>query len=224
MLDKIRIRFNQFLEEARQKSLPEALQKAMLCYLQTDRVVVPCYSDLSTLKEASKGGDAAALEFLVVDGTNAEAAAARNSLPSRKLKDIYNTRQGYYAYAVVSDGEIVGDIWCASPRAVRTQPLHPDLEWLGITCGPGDAYMFDMYVKPDSRGKEITKFLLSHALEHLKECGFSRAYGFYEKDNLPALWTHRLFGYIELQKRKISRVLFYTKSEPVPASSSGSGS
>jgi GNAT superfamily N-acetyltransferase len=208
------------MEEVREKSLLEALQKGMLFYLQVDRVVVPCYNDLSAIKEPAKPGDVAALEFLVVTSDNAEAAAAINTLASRGLKDIHNTREGYYAYSVVSNGQIVGDIWCATPRNIKTDPIHPDLVWLGISCGPNEAYMFDMYVKPDARGKEITSFLLSHALQHLKQNGYSRSYGFYEKNNLPALWIHRLFGYIELQKRKVSRILFYQKSEPVPAASS----
>jgi GNAT superfamily N-acetyltransferase len=220
MLGKIRIRFNQFLEEAREKSPLEALEKSLLYYMQVNRVVVPCYSDLSALKEQGKAGDSAGLEFVIVDRKNAASMAGMNKHASRRLKDIYNTEEGYYAYTVVCDGEIVGDIWCATPGNVRREPLHPDLVWLGIQCGANDAYMFDMYVKPDSRGKVITSFLLGNALQHLKQGGFSRAYGFYEKSNLPALWTHRLFGYIELEKRKISRILFYVKSEPVSSAAS----
>lgn len=212
MLGKVMIRLNQFLEEAKATSFLQALHKGILFYLQVNRVVVPCYSNLSTLKSA-KSADTSALEFVVVNQENAAKMASMNPLLSRRLKDIYNTKAGYYAYAVVSDGEIVGDIWCATPHNVKENPIHPDLTWLGINCGADDAYMFDMYVRPDSRGKVITSFLLSNALEHLRQSGFSRAYGFYDKDNLPALWVHRLFGYTELGKRKISRILFYRKSE-----------
>ena len=131
------------------------------------------------------------------------------------MKGVHNTRSGYYAYAVVQDGKIVGDIWCATPNNVKRAPMHPDLAWLDIQCFENEAYMFDMYVAPESRGKVITTYLLGNALNHLKESGFERVYGFYEKTNLPALWTHRLFGYTELGNRKVSRILLYSKSEEI---------
>jgi GNAT superfamily N-acetyltransferase len=90
---------------------------------------------------------------------------------------------------------------------------------LDIQLGEDEAYMFDMYVTPDSRGKVAAGYLLSNALQDLKDSGFTRVYGFYEKDNLPALWIHRLFGYRELGKRKVSRLLLYRKSEALPSGS-----
>ena len=170
---------------------------------------------MSALKPASRTDDASSFGFMVVDGANAAALECMNDTRSRRLKGTYNTGNGYYAYAVVSAGKIIGDIWCASPRSIRSDTVHPDLEWLGITCGDNDAYMFDMYVAPDSRGKVVTSLLLGGALAHLKEQGFHRVYGFYEKANLPALWTHRLFGYKELPNRKITRLLLYMNSEVV---------
>jgi GNAT superfamily N-acetyltransferase len=184
----------------------------------TNQIVVPVYNNLSSLKPMAKTEATAELTFIVVNQGNANAAASMHKTPSRSLKALHNTQAGYYAYAVVSNGEIIGDIWCASPREVQADPIHPDLPWLGITGTKNDAYMFDMYVIPDSRGKVITSFLLGNALSHLKDDGFERVYGFYEKSNLPALWTHRLFGYSELGKRKSIRFLFYKKTEQVPAS------
>ena len=223
MLSKLEIRWNQFLEEAREKSPREAIQKSLSSCVNLNRVVVPVYNDLTAIKKTAKSDDTTGLEFLVVDRNNADSVACMNKVTSRRLKETYNTRSGYYAYAVVSNGEIIGDIWCATRNNVKSDPIHPDLTWLGIECGENEAYMFDMYVTPDSRGKVITTFLLGNALNHLKQSGYKRVYGFYDKTNLPALWTHRLFGYTELQKRKVSQILFYQKSEVVPASTSVSG-
>jgi GNAT superfamily N-acetyltransferase len=217
MIDKLRIRFSQFREEAKEKSPRDAFKKALSTCVQINRIVVPVYKDLSTLKQPVKTEESSGLEFVVVNSENAEAMAPMNKTESRKLKGPYNTRAGYYAYAVVSNGEIIGDIWCATPKNITSEPIHPDLDFLGIECGKNEAYMFDMYVAPDSRGKVITAFLLSNALKHLKESGFQRAYGFYEKENLPALWTHRLFGYTELAKRKVTRLLLFQNSEPLAA-------
>jgi GNAT superfamily N-acetyltransferase len=219
MLNTFRIRFNQFLEEAKEKSTREAVRKAISSYVHLNRIVVPVYNDLSALKPSVKTDDASSLEFLVVDRGNVDSVAPMNKTMSRRLKGAHNTRSGYYAYAVVLHGEIIGDIWCATPRNVKRDPIHPDLAWLGIKCSENEAYMFDMYVAPNSRGKVVTSYLLGNALSHLKESGFHRVYGFYEKTNLPALWTHRLFGYTELGKRKISQILLYRKSETVASGS-----
>jgi GNAT superfamily N-acetyltransferase len=218
MLNIIRIRWNQFLEEAREKSFQVALQKSVAKCITTNQIVVPVYNDLSTLKRATKTEVAAALEFLVINKTNLESVSSMIKTNSRRLKVYRNTQSGYYAYAVVSRGEIIGDIWCATPRDIANDPIHSDLPWLGITCGENEAYMFDMFVIPDSRGKVITSYLLGNALNHLKEDGFDKVYGFYEKNNLPALWTHRLFGYCELGKRKSFRFLFYKSTVPVTTS------
>lgn len=206
------------MEESKEKSYGEAFRKAVAKCITSNQIVVPVYNSLSKLKQAARTEATSQLEFLVVNGANVESVASMQRTSSRRLKMAYNTRKGYRAYAVLSNGAIVGDIWCASPREVHTDPLHPDLPWLGITCGKNDAYMFDMYVIPDSRGKEITSYLLGSALSHLKEAGFDRVYGFYEKNNLAALWTHRMFGYSELGKRKSVRFLFYKKTELVTAS------
>jgi len=213
MLSIFGIRWNQFLEEAKEKSFREAVRKSITKCIMTNQIVVPVYNSLAALKQTAKADANLALEFIVVDKANANSAVSMQNTASRRLKVLYNTRSGYYAFAVVSNGEIIGDIWCATPRSVKTDPIHPDLPWLGITCGRNEAYMFDMYVIPDSRGKVITSFLLGNALNRLKEDGFDKVYGFYEKSNLPALWTHRLFGYAELGKRKSIRFLFYKKTE-----------
>jgi GNAT superfamily N-acetyltransferase len=215
MMNALSMRWYQFLEVAKGKSLREAVKKSISAWVHLNRIVVPVYHDLSTLKPVAKTDDAAALEFLVVDSGNVDSIAPMNKLASRRLKGACNTRAGYYAYAVVSNGEVIGDIWCATPRNVKSAPIHQDLSFLGIECGENEAYMFDMYVAPDARGKVITNVLLGNALHHLKESGFDRVYGFYEKNNLPALWIHRLFGYTELQKRKVCRVLLYQRSEVV---------
>ncbi|OGU05594.1 MAG: hypothetical protein A2075_24190 [Geobacteraceae bacterium GWC2_58_44] len=219
MLNSVRIKWNQFLEVAKEQSPRQAVVKSIDSYLHLNRIVVPVYNDLLSMKQGAKADDTGSLEFLVIDAANAASVCGMNKTVSRRLKEAYNTGSGYYAYAVVSKGEIIGDIWCATPGNVRRDPIHPDLTWLGIECGEDDAYMFDLYVAPDSRGKVVTSYLLGNALRHLKESGYKRAYGFYDNNNLPALWIHRLFGYTELAKRKVSRVLLYKKSEVVASGS-----
>lgn len=201
------------MEEVREKSFREALRKAVSKCLMTNQVVVPVYSDLQKFAHEVKHDPAVPLQLLIIDKTNAEQAAPMQKTKSRGLKVFSNTEKGYYAYAAVSNGEIIGDVWCAAPARIKCTPIHPDLPWLGITCANDEAYMFDLYVYPDSRGKVAASFLLGSALHHLKESGHKRSYGFYEVDNLPALWIHRLFGYSELGKRRSYRFLFYKRTE-----------
>lgn len=177
---------------------------------------MPVCLDLSALKQPSRSDETASFQLMVLDQANVGSVSCTSDICSRRLKGACRTESGYHCYAVVAGGKIIGDIWCASPRNIQCRPLHPDLEWLGIQCGENEAYLFDMYVTPESRGKVVAGYLLSGALNHLKEQGFERVYGFYEKNNLPALWTHRLFGYRELPNRKISRLLLYRKSEVLP--------
>ena len=216
MINSLRIKWNQFLETAREQSPREAVLKSVGAYFHLNRIVVPVYNDLAALKQNVP--EESTLQFLIVDRSNAGSLNGMNRIVSRRLKQSYHTRSGYYAYAVVSNGEIIGDIWCATPERVGRDPIHSDLTWLGIECGEKEAYMFDMYVVPKHRGKVVTGFLLGNALGHLKKSGFDRAYGFYDQGNLPALWIHRLFGYTELEKRRVRRVLLYKSSEALAAS------
>ena len=218
MLNSCRIKWYRFLEVAEEKSPWEAIKRTLtFCknFVRMDRIMVPVYHDLSSLKLAVRNDETSSLEFLIVDSRNVHSVASMNQTMSRKWSGIDNVRSGYYSYAVVSNGEIIGDIWCATHRNVKFDPIHHDLSWLNIKCGDKDAYMFDMHVTPGSRGKIVTSYLLGNALNHLKESGFERVYGFYDKTNLPALWTHRLFRYTELGNRKVSRFLLYEKSEDV---------
>src|SRR6185369_5157471 len=168
MLKKIMIRWCQFLEEASEKSYREAIGKAVYKCLAASHIVVPVFNDLSKLKEVAKTDATPPLKFMLVDEVNAASLAPMYRTRSRRLKFASNMRAGYYAYAVASNGRIIGDIWCAAPGRVKNFPIHPDLSWLAIQCKESEAYMFDMYVAPDFRGKVITSFLLGGALSHLK--------------------------------------------------------
>ncbi len=211
----IRIRWNQFLEELRERNLSGLLRKAAAKFVQFDRLVVPTRKDLASVKEPAKPASDKEIEFFLVDKANVDKVALLYTVRSRKLKAFHNTALGYVAFVVAADKRIVGDIWCAMPKDVRVRPIHPDLEWLGIRCGENEAYMFDMYLNRDARGMALSNYLLGKSLFTLKENGCATVYGFYEKDNIPAMWAHRVTGYKELGTRRVRRLLFYCGSEPV---------
>jgi len=215
MLALFKTRWSQFLEESNERSVQVALGKTVVKYFHLNRLVVPVYKDLTAPRNIFFYEAATPFEFLVINRNNIDTAAPAYRVISRRSKGLLNVQMGYFAFAASFNGEIIADIWCASPRHTFTDPIHPDLAWLGITSGIKEVYMYDMYVAPEFRGKAATTFLLGSALNYLKKEGFEKVYGFYEKNNFPALWTHRLFGYTELENRRVSRILMFKISKAV---------
>jgi GNAT superfamily N-acetyltransferase len=206
----LKIHLHHFVEEMKENGFSHAFRKALQKYINLNRVVVPTYKDLSSVQDPGKPDMIEKIEFLIVNKENVDKVVSMYGVESRRLKAIHNVAIGYTAFVVAVNNEIVGDIWWATtPPDIGTRPIHPDLKWLGIDCGEKDTYMFDMYVCPKQRGKAISNYLLGKALFILRERGFSKAYGYYENQNLSALWAHRVAGYTEMKKRKIRQVLFY---------------
>lgn len=152
------------------------------------------------------------LEFFVLEKENMDRMHFMFKVKSRRMKANYNINSGYILFIVVFNNEIIGDIWCAVPRKHGSLPVHPDLNFLRIQAGEKDVYMFDMYIFPKYRGNAISNYLMKKALFVLKEQGYSRVYGYYESDNLPAMWAHRVCGYKEMDKIIRRRILFYNNA------------
>lgn len=210
---KLKIRLKQFVEEMRENGYSNALRKALGKYFYQNRVVVPTFKDLSSVQVPSEPSTIEKLEFLIVNKGNVDKVVWMYGVESRRLKAIHNVALGYTAFVVAVNDEIVGDIWCATPLDIGSRPIHPDLKWLGIDCGEKDAYMFDMYVSPEKRGRALSNYLLGKALISLKERGFLKVYGYYENQNISALWAHRVTGYTEMKKRKVRQIFFYRATQ-----------
>ena len=108
---------------------------------------------------------------------------------------------------LIEDNKVIGDLWYATLLDLPRNSI-PDIDWLGIDLSNNSVYLFDMYVHPEKRGALSTNLLLGGALYTLRGRGFIEAYGYYESDNLPALWVHRLFGYKEIQKLQMQKYFF----------------
>ena len=129
---------------------------------------------------------------------------------SRYLKTLNYLKHGYRGYALLKGDAVKGDIWCADSR-MKDGRKHPDETWLGIRCHAGEVYTFDMYVDPGKRGGNIAAALQNGALHELKKRGFTKAYGFFWSDNVPALWVHRTLRWHELSRVRASRLLLSRK-------------
>ena len=135
--------------------------------------------------------------------------------PSRGYKALCHLKQGWRNFVLHQNGWVIGDVWCVTPRGEEDLATHPDLAMLRITCGNHEAYAFDMQIAPEFRGKNLAAPLQRALQSTLKAEGLQKVYGYYWDDNLPALWMHRLLKFKELPKRKISRFLWFRKSEIV---------
>ena len=130
---------------------------------------------------------------------------------SRYLKTINNIKKGYETFVLIRDKEIIGDCWFATSLEADKKMLHPDLKLFGIKPVQKSAYMFDMYVKPEERGTDVTNSILKYAYTNFSERGITKVYTYVMADNTPAIWMVRMLGFKELKKLNMRRFLFLRK-------------
>jgi len=141
-------------------------------------------------------------------------------IKNRFLKAMHYLDKGYGGFALVSGNEVLGDIWYAAAPTSQDGTLPPDVKWLGIQCDDNYAYTFDMYLNPVKRGGALASLLQIGSLHELKKKGFSRAFGYFWSNNIPALWVHRMLKWSERAKIKVSRFFFIKFVTPSRSSDS----
>ncbi|OGW36517.1 MAG: hypothetical protein A2010_12890 [Nitrospirae bacterium GWD2_57_9] len=176
-----------------------------------NKVAVAVEKDLSALPPLDSG-HAEGLKLVAIT----PAALFRQALiypqqkesENRYLKALYYLKKGYRGFALAREKEVCGDMWYVDAHYGQKEPLHPDLKWLGIQCGPKETYAFDMHVYRQQRGKNLAPFLQNGGLHELQKEGFVKVYGYYWADYLPALWVHRTLRFKELKRIKVTKLLF----------------
>ena len=204
MLNRLRTRYNQFVEHQKEHGLLSACKIVVYKYEEA----VPVEKDLSLLKPLQKiKGD----EFRIQEVT--EATFARLGLPytygSRRERAPGYFRNGYQSFVLIKNHRVVGDIWYVTAATAKRKPEHPHLRWFDIELGKDQVYMFDMFVDPRERGSAVTTFFLHSVLHLWKDRGYSKAYGYFVADYVPALWVHRLLGYQERPHHIVRRYLMF---------------
>lgn len=205
MLQYCKMRLVQVIETMRVVGVANLLRE--IFYL--NREAVPVEIELTSLRPP--GDFARPPDETVLEVTSELLRGRRLVYPmqSRYLKTLNYLKKGYRGYALVKGDTVAGDIWCAdTPNKGRN---HPDESWLGIECLPGEVYTFDLFVPPAQRGGNIAAALQNGALHLLRKRGFTKAYGFFWSDNVPALWVHRTLRWRELQRVRASRLFLSRK-------------
>jgi len=134
---------------------------------------------------AFEGGDPIVLERI--------AAAGNVDAQDMELLRTY-VRRGYPALCAEVDGRIVGYMWWVDEHFSGAR-AHPHLARYGIRLGPREAYAFNFFLEPGSRGGGNANHFLTSFEEHLRRRGFERVWGFVASDNKPARWLYSLCGW-----------------------------
>jgi GNAT superfamily N-acetyltransferase len=208
MLDYYKMRLCQVLDTIKISGFSHLLNEIIF----VNREAIPVEKDLSVLKPLGNSMLDAGNEIIEIAPEALDKRALVYPATNRYLKALHYMKSGYGGYALVSCGKIVGDIWYASLNGPGDDSVHPDIKWLGIRHASKEVYAFDMYLDHQERGKNLAPLLMNGALHEFQKKGFTKAYGFFWANNIPALWVHRTLKWKELPKVKVSRFLFLKKT------------
>jgi len=206
----LKIKYLQFLEHCRQKGVGSAIKTVLF----KEEEAVPVVKDLANLKklaEPTGGGD---LKLIEINQENFKEINIDYPTLSRKARASRYFRKGYRSFALVKEGEVLGDLWYVSKKDARAKVVHPHVDWFGIDLRDDDVYMFDMYFTPDGRGQALSTYFMNSVLHKLRESGYQNAYGYFASHNIPALWVHRLVGFRELPRFALRRYFLFETCKP----------
>ena len=214
MLNAVRMRAAQVADLVRSGGW-RSLFKEVLFFKRTAIVVE---KDLSELTERSKPLAAAKLTLVEIDKEMLSSGIYRFAVNSRYLKALNYLKHGCGGYALARDNVVVGDTWhYVSEAADDARGLHEDLQRFGFRSWSKDhIYTFDIFVAPDERKGGISAAFQNSAMLALRSKGYTRAYGFYWADNIPAQWCTRVTNkWKEVRAFSVSRCLMFKRAVPL---------
>ena len=204
-------RYYQFREHAQVESLISAVKMS----LYKHEVILPVEKDLGQLKEVKPNFDSSRYSIVEIDQDSLTTSSYTYAFKSRQQKAQGYFDNGFKSFAIVIDEEVVGDLWYVTRSDARLDHIHPRLKWFGIELAEDEVFMFDLFVVPDERGKAITTYFFSNALNILHDRGYTKAYGDYVSGNIPAMWLHRILGYKERPGIDMKRYFLYESATPL---------
>jgi hypothetical protein len=200
--------YHQIVESIREKNLSNIYKERIF----KDRLLIPVEMDL-TVEIHFCGDQHPKYDFREIKLADLQEDGWKFVLKSRYYAAIRKLKKGFRCFAITHERKIVGDVWCTKVADDGTPTQHDDAYKTGLYCQDWEAYAFNMTIAPSYRDMQFAVFLHRYLQATLKKEGYSKIYGFYWKDNVSALWTHRLLRFKEHPKRKITRVLMYSNIE-----------
>ncbi|MHA2277080.1 MAG: hypothetical protein ACXAC2_15000 [Candidatus Kariarchaeaceae archaeon] len=113
-----------------------------IVYINRELIVLE--NDLSSLGPTMKSLSELNMKFIEISKDNFKEFHLKYPFKSRYLKAVNNLNNGYRAFAMMRDKEVLGDIWYATSSNSERPSIHHDLEWLKIYLGEKDVYSWDL--------------------------------------------------------------------------------
>ena len=214
MLNDVRMRIAQVADLVRSNGWSSLFKEVV--FLKRTAIVVE--KDLSELTERSKPLASAKLKLLEIDKEMLSSGLYSFAVNSRYLKALNYLKQGCGGYALARDNVVVGDTWhYVSEAADDPRGLHEDLQRFGFKGWSRDyVYTFDIFVAPAERKGGISAAFQNSAMLALRSKGYTKAYGFYWADNIPAQWCTRVTNkWKEVRAFSVSRCLMFKRAVPL---------
>jgi GNAT superfamily N-acetyltransferase len=115
-----------------------------------------------------------------------------------------------FGYMARIQGSIIGHIWWADHR-MGYEFKDPDTMFMRrkLKLNRKDAYLFDYFIAPKSRGGGNSIEFLNKVLLSLRESGYTTIIGCVKEHNFPAKWTYSILGFKNIQKVHIYRLFLF---------------
>jgi GNAT superfamily N-acetyltransferase len=211
MLDPLKMRFAQISELVRSSGWTSLMRE--LVFLKRTAVVVE--KDLAELRERPGPLENANLKLLALDDKMVSSDSYQFSSKHRYLKALNYLKHGYGGLAIARDNVIVGDTWYYVAEATDDcRSLHVDLRRFGFKAWLKNyVYTFDIFVAPDERKGGVSAAFQNSAMLWLRSKGYTKAFGFYWADNIPAHWCTRVTNkWSKVRDVRVSRFLVFTRA------------
>jgi len=203
-LNNIKIKYNQLIEKIKTKGINKTFKEVIFL----NKTAITFHKNLNDYQIDSELLNK--LESKIISVSSPD-IVVQYSFPnkSRYLKLVANIKRGYEVFLYILGDEVVGDCWFATSLDTSQKLLHPDMQLFRMNPAKKSAYMFDMFVRPEERGTQITYSILKYAFYCFKQRGITDVYSYVMSNNIPAIWTVRTLGFKELKKLKMNYLLFY---------------
>jgi len=214
MLNDVRMRIAQVADLVRSDGWSSLFKEVL--FLKRTAIVVE--KDLSELRERPEPLASAKLMVIDIDKDLLNSGTYRFAVSNRYLKALKYLKHGYDGYALARGNVIVGDTWhYVSEATDDPHVLHEDLQRFGFRSWSKDCvYTFDIFVAPAERKGGISAAFQNSAMLALRSKGYTKAYGFYWADNIPAQWCTRVTNkWKEVRAFSVSRCLMFKRAVPL---------
>jgi hypothetical protein len=220
MLNVLKMRFAQIADSVRIDGWRSFFKQA--AFLRRTAILVE--KDLSEVVERPEPLVSSQLKLREIDKDMLSSGTYSFAVASRYLKAVHHIKQEWRGFGLVRNNVIVGDMWYYVADATDDPSvLHVDLQRFGFqTWQASHVYTFDIFVSPAERKQGLSAAFQNNAMLCLALRGYTKAYGYYFADNIPAIWCTRVTNkWKEVRAVSMSRFLLVTRVVPLRRDQAG---